>query len=640
MQRFRGEITVFLSLILVCVFSLMMGLLESARTAGARLYLQMAADSALFSVMSQYNRNLWDRYRLLFLEYEAEEDLVASFEQYLGFYLEQDQFYPARLEVAEITELVKAGDAGGAFLEQEILSYIQYRLPEVAGDLAGIAKEAEEAAKAGDFQTLLTVCRQTGERTKGLEKARMELEQSLEAMEHAREKTEKAAEEENMEAFQRYAKELENEMKRFPDLLKEYESEMKRLSDYRKTEQENSTAEDAQASALLEQERTAVDQVTASAAEELERYRNAKQEFLAGMEYLEEAINLAISQEEDDEDEGGGEEEADEEAAWGEIQSLVGAVQIPFIEPSRRPDKEKMAALDRLETFFQKDLLDYVIPADREVSRRNVNLSGCPSDCFGGQDTDLSSPLDGLEGSEGSLGENALSLAEQILVNEYVFLFFDSFLFQRKEGDPEWEQELFYEQEYILCGEAGDRDNLKEIAVKLLAVRGALNLFYLLGAQDKKAQADALAAAVSAGCAPVQFVLSFFILTLWALGEAVLDVRELFSGGKTVFWKTDQEWRTELDSLLSLAFLEAHAGGNEAGKDYTDYLRILLFLQDRDQRNYRLMDVIQWNLRHKQQDFSILSCAGKLEIASRLRQKHLFLVQNEYEMEISAAGAY
>ena len=64
--------------------------------------------------------------------------------------------------------------------------------------------------------------------------------------------------------------------------------------------------------------------------------------------------------------------------------------------------------------------------------------------------------------------------------------------------------------------------------MKLLAVRGALNLFYLLGAQDKKAQADALAAAVSAGYAPVQFILSFFILTLWALGEAVLDVRGAF----------------------------------------------------------------------------------------------------------------
>ena len=58
----RGEITVFLSLTLVCILSLFMGLLESARTAGARLYLTMAANSAMASVMSQYNRNLWDMY--------------------------------------------------------------------------------------------------------------------------------------------------------------------------------------------------------------------------------------------------------------------------------------------------------------------------------------------------------------------------------------------------------------------------------------------------------------------------------------------------------------------------------------------------------------------------------------------------
>ena len=54
----RGEITVFLSLTLVCILSLFMGLLESARTAGARLYLTMAANSAMASVMSQYNR-IW-----------------------------------------------------------------------------------------------------------------------------------------------------------------------------------------------------------------------------------------------------------------------------------------------------------------------------------------------------------------------------------------------------------------------------------------------------------------------------------------------------------------------------------------------------------------------------------------------------
>ena len=71
-MRYRGEITVFLSLTILCVMSLMLGLLESARTAGARLYLRMASDSAVSSVMSYYNRNLWDRYQLLFLEYDSE----------------------------------------------------------------------------------------------------------------------------------------------------------------------------------------------------------------------------------------------------------------------------------------------------------------------------------------------------------------------------------------------------------------------------------------------------------------------------------------------------------------------------------------------------------------------------------------
>ena len=40
-MKYRGEITVFLSLTIICVLSLILGLVESARTAGARLYLRI-----------------------------------------------------------------------------------------------------------------------------------------------------------------------------------------------------------------------------------------------------------------------------------------------------------------------------------------------------------------------------------------------------------------------------------------------------------------------------------------------------------------------------------------------------------------------------------------------------------------------
>ena len=86
----RGEISVFLALTIVCMMSLVLGLLESARTAGARLYLQMAANSSMSSLLSHYNRNLWDRYHLLFLECGSGGAMEDTFSSYLDFYLEMN----------------------------------------------------------------------------------------------------------------------------------------------------------------------------------------------------------------------------------------------------------------------------------------------------------------------------------------------------------------------------------------------------------------------------------------------------------------------------------------------------------------------------------------------------------------------
>ena len=69
-MRKSGQITVFLSLVLLCVCSLVCGLVESARTAGAGWYLKLAADSAMDSVFSGYHREAWEQYRLFLLEYE------------------------------------------------------------------------------------------------------------------------------------------------------------------------------------------------------------------------------------------------------------------------------------------------------------------------------------------------------------------------------------------------------------------------------------------------------------------------------------------------------------------------------------------------------------------------------------------
>ena len=67
----RGEITVFLTLIFLSICSLLCGLAESARTAGARYYARQALNAAADSLMAQYHRGLWENYRIFGLEYRG-----------------------------------------------------------------------------------------------------------------------------------------------------------------------------------------------------------------------------------------------------------------------------------------------------------------------------------------------------------------------------------------------------------------------------------------------------------------------------------------------------------------------------------------------------------------------------------------
>ena len=286
-------------------------------------------------------------------------------------------------------------------------------------------------------------------------------------------------------------------------------------------------------------------------------------------------------------------------------------------------DQEKSSALDRLEEMLSGDLLKLVIPKGVKLSEKRVRAGqNGPSKEQSEEKTESNGP------------------AAQLLVNEYILLYFDSFLKKSESREELADQALAYEQEYLLCGKGSDRDNLAQTVEQLLMIRAAMNLLYLLNATDKKAQADGLAAAVSGGNAAAGLIVGFLILSLWALGEAVWDVRGLLDGGKTGFWKTDSTWHLSLDGLLAMEFLEGRPDMEASGSGYEDYIRILLFLEDKAVRNYRMMDVIQWNVRKKQKDFSTDACACEVEIRTEISQQHLFLMKDEYWQTVETAWAY
>ena len=125
-MRRSGEITVFLSMCLLCVSALICVMVEGARTAGSRYYFQVAVNGGLDTLFSRYHRGLWEEYRILALEYRKPEELKERLEGYVNRYLETENWYPVELNAVDVTKLTGIGDQSGDFLAEEVLSYMKY----------------------------------------------------------------------------------------------------------------------------------------------------------------------------------------------------------------------------------------------------------------------------------------------------------------------------------------------------------------------------------------------------------------------------------------------------------------------------------------------------------------------------------
>ena len=121
-----GEITVFLSLSLLCIFALLCVMVEGARTAGSRYYFQVAANGSLDTLFSQYHRELWKQYRVLGLPYESEQDIIQRLDSYVEHYLAVENWYPMRLEAIDMKACDALTDQEGDFFIQEVLDYMKF----------------------------------------------------------------------------------------------------------------------------------------------------------------------------------------------------------------------------------------------------------------------------------------------------------------------------------------------------------------------------------------------------------------------------------------------------------------------------------------------------------------------------------
>lgn len=637
-----GQITVFLSMCLLCTWSLFCVMLESARTAGSRYYFQMAVGGALDTLFSRYHRRLWEEYRIFALEYGTEEDLVRDLEGYINEYLSVENWYPMKLEAVDVTRLTGIGDEEGRPLAREVLSFMEL------GAITQLFMEPEKGEQfLGDVIEAVSIHKLSGiydgqeAEARKLEQAVEELIKNVQEQERFSQEIAQALEHDSENGFFKAARSYQKTVEKYPKLMRQYERQAKALLErqrqsWSKIDEVKSDLQDNREE-LFRQQWNPYDDYIAQDGERRREFARWEDQVGMNLCLLEEVETLV------QDGKGNRETDGDEEEEWSLEEAAElwtsGYVGSDLGKRADLGDKEKQKLLDKVKRLAEGGLLELVMPAGTVISEAVVSAEDLPSKT--GVFPDDKEPKD-------AAGD---SLTERVLINEYCGRYFTDAL--SSDRHP-----VQYEMEYLLQGAGTDRENLERTVAELFAVREGMNLIHILSDSAKRQQAEALAAVITGafGLAPLVKIVACVIMGVWAMGESIQDLRVLMAGGKVPLWKQKDDWKTSLDNILDMGrgqmpdMYSKGETGTQKGFTYEQYLKLLLLKEAPQVKHMRMLDMMQVNIGWQQPGFRIKNCAYQADICGRACGRHLFFAlpivesfvgrQEGYSLEAAAQRAY
>lgn len=289
-----------------------------------------------------------------------------------------------------------------------------------------------------------------------------------------------------------------------------------------------------------------------------------------------------------------------EEAAKSQENGTMGDGQSPsdaFGDGNTKPVDNPITVIRRI---MKMGILELVIPGGKTVSDHSVSKSELVS----GRNLQQGMPM-----PDGIKAEN--SRTSQVMFQQYLINRLGNYRKPANGG-------LNYQIEYILGGKENDMDNLRAVAGKLLLIREGVNFACLAADTGRRMQAETLALAIASGflIPPAAGAIEAALLVCWSFAESVLDVRELFDGGKVPLVKTPSDWQISLENLSRLLEdLDSSRRGTDRGMSYEDYLQVLLLSAGKEKKIMGAMDMIEQSIRKAggREGFRLDSCIVAIE---------------------------
>ena len=666
-------------MILLLVLSLILTSIENARVLSAEARGKEISYMALDSCFSSYAREVFDEYGLMVL-WKSDNAFMEAYEGYLdknGNYQKEDPLRPANLFKIEWANTALAGkqtaiDGQGELLEQQIYEYMRYA---VADDLAALLQgDVGTLAQSQDVEAVNDKLESCNSALENMEESVGEIYESIEqvksiedspeevlvAMKHRLEEImaipadddeyNKTVRDNTFHLyrfeFRKYYEWQKTAREAFDNMLSGTQAYYQNMgtaqSEAEKAKQELDSRKEALSEELFDVlEGEINDLYTQVLRIDTDSYGVVKNEETAVRqkaivdqvvwdmsEILEEMWNLDDS---DNRlyiyDKDGTFIEKMYQCVCNACRDIQGysaaALQVQYEKGSS--GKTKNEVVEFVKKIKKDGVLSYI--ATGKISEKKITdkealpsrqVTGCSESNWTGK----------------AVTEETL---RRVLLGQYILDQFGCFLTPGQAG-------LDYEIEYILAGKWSDRDNLTEIVNKFVLIREGFNLLFLMKDTQKREEAYTLAVTVTGftGMPVVIRITQLLILGAWAYAESVVDVRDLLAGYRVPVMKNEEEWNLSLTGVKNLS---AEGQTEEEKKDrqglaYEDYLRYLLFAQDRAEQIYRLSDLIQMNMCQKyNEDFRLAECLVGVEVDVDYRIRRLFTSFGFLKRMISNGGS-
>ena len=596
-MRKGASITVFLSLILVCVSALICALLESARTAGVRYYLQTAADAAMDNLYSNYHRQLWEQYRLILYEGVDEDTLSKDFLKYMKNYEEGSHIFAISDTTAEVRDMRRITDDHAFWFGEQVKAYLLYNLIEPDGSEEDVSKLKYAVEQANTMQEIIKSYGSHTKEATEVERSLSGISQTMKDIAVKRDELYIAISGRSSTTASQILSDISLKISSLEDKLKGYQSaadalDTKLLESEEELQDEWDKLSEANRASLSSRiaayrDYTAADgprrlEVESKIAETklIDETMDDRHEILNNIMLLE----LSLS---------------DTEEYWLQLESTCADITVPTINSAHgMADSKKQDGLERTMDFLSADIVALVLPQGRNISKGKLDKSLLPSTL----------PRGGKEYSA--------DMYKQIMLNEYASRFFSDFT-------DEADKSFAYELEYIYAGFDTDEANLKATLLAILGLRTGMNYMHIIMDAQKMTDINNLAMSISGalGMPMLSMIISFFIISVWALAEAVIDLKALLNKEKVAFLKSSADWRLDLDSMMNIS---EHSGipateDKGSGLEYEDYIKFLLLASNYEGRDYRMMDMIEKNISLAEPSFKMHSMvhAAKLRLSAR-----------------------